>query len=62
MQSFGVPLVDGHTIPAIIITDKEKSRLALLQAKLQQFYDGDFGTSNTKEVGKTRKKLEAKVG
>ena len=42
--------------------EEEKSRLALLQAKLQQFYDGVFGSSDTKEVGETRKKLEAKVG
>ena len=42
--------------------EEEKSRLALLQARLQQFYDGVFGTSDTKEVGETRKKLEAKVG
>ena len=41
--------------------EEEKSRLALLQARLQQFYDGVFGTSDTKEVGETRKKLEAKV-
>ena len=32
-----------------------------MQARLQQFYDGVFGTSDTKEVGETRKKLEAKV-
>ena len=43
--------------------EEEKSRLALLQARLQQFYDGVFGSSDTKEkVGETRKKLEAKVG
>ena len=42
--------------------EEEKSRLALLQARLQQFYNGVFGSSNTKEVGETRKKLEAKVG
>ena len=42
--------------------EEEKSRLALLQAKLQQFYDGVFGSSDTKEVGEARKKLEAKVG
>ena len=43
--------------------EKQKSRLALLQAKLQQFYDGVFGSSSdTKEIGETRKKLEAKVG
>ena len=42
--------------------EEEKSRLALLQAKLQQFYDGVFGSSDTKEVDEARKKLEAKVG
>ena len=43
--------------------EEEKSRLALLQAKLQEFYDGVFGSSSdTKEIGETRKKLEAKVG
>ena len=42
--------------------EEEKGRLALLQARLQQFYDGVFGSSDTKEVGETRKKLEAKVG
>ena len=34
----------------------------MLQARLKQFYDGVFGSSDTKEVGATRKKLEAKVG
>ena len=42
--------------------EEDKSRLALLQARLQQFYDGVFGSSDTKEVGEARKKLEAKVG
>ena len=43
--------------------EEEKSRLTLLQARLQQFYDGVFGSSDTKdEVGGTRRKLEAKVG
>ena len=41
---------------------EEKGRLALLQARLQQFYDGVFGSSDPKEVGEARKKLEAKVG
>ena len=43
--------------------EEEKSRLALLQGRLQQFYDGIFGSSDTKdEVGEPRRKLEAKVG
>ena len=43
--------------------EEEKGRLALLQGRLQQFYDGVFGSSDTKdEVGGTRRKLEAKVG
>ena len=42
--------------------EEEKGRLALLQARLQHFYDGVFGSSDTKEVGEARKKLEAKVG
>ena len=42
--------------------EEEESRLGLFQARLQQFYDGIFGSSDTKEVGETRKKLEAKVG
>ena len=42
--------------------EEEKTRLALLQARLQQFYNGFFGSSDTNWVGETRKKLEAKVG
>jgi len=43
--------------------EQEKSRLALLQARLQQFYNGVFGSSETskEEVRETRRKLEAKV-
>ena len=43
--------------------EEKRSRLALLQGRLQQFYDGVFGSSHTKdEVGGTHRKLEAKVG
>ena len=42
--------------------EEEEGRLGLLQARLHQFYDGIFGSSDTKEVGEARKKLEAKVG
>ena len=41
---------------------KEEGRFGLLQARLHQFYDGIFGSADTKEVGQARKKLEAKVG
>ena len=40
----------------------EEGRLALLQARLRQFYDDVFGSSDAKEAGEARKKLEAKVG
>ena len=42
--------------------EEEEGRLALLQARLRQFYDDVFGSSDAKEAGEARKKLEAKVG
>jgi len=42
--------------------DEKESRMAALQAKLKEFYDGVFGPSDTKEDGEARKKLETKVG
>ena len=42
--------------------DEKEGRMAALQAKLKEFYDGVFGPSDTKEDGEARKKLETKVG
>ena len=42
--------------------EEKEGRMAALQAKLKEIYNGVFGPSDTKEGGEARKKLETKVG